>query len=160
MAQTDTPQQAVILEIQKPQSQKVDFDKEVVIPLREKQAAAAKAAHEAELAKTRDRVKPFGTFGSTYYFGNCTYYVASRIQVPNSWGNANTWLGNARASGWQTGLEPRVGAIATTQTGYWGHVAIVEQIDGTRVLVSEMNYAGFNIMSKRWTQASEFAYIY
>lgn len=160
MIQTDTPKPTAIIQIEQPKATSYDFDKEIIIPLREKQAEAAKAAHEADLARTRDRVKPFGTYSSSYSFGNCTSYVASRIKVPNSWGNARTWYSSAQAAGWQVGLEPRVGAIATTQTGYYGHVAIVEQISGSQVLVSEMNYAGFNIISQRWTSIQEFVYIY
>lgn len=148
-------------------AQQPDFDRDVIIPLRKIQAAeaakeAAEAAKrlEADIARTRDRVKPTGTYASTYSFGNCTYYVASRIQIPGSWGNANTWLADAQAQGWPTGAAPRVGAIATTTNGYYGHVAIVEAIQGPDVLISEMNYAGFNVVSTRLAAASEFNYIY
>lgn len=155
------------LELPKPP----DFDHEVLAPLRQFQAEqavieAARAAEAerqrvaAEIARTRDRVRPYGTYGNSYSFGNCTAYVASRVAVPNSWGNANSWFWSAQAAGWPTGGAPRVGAIATTRAGWWGHVALVEAIDGDNVLVSEMNYAGFNYISQRWTYAGEFSYIY
>lgn len=144
-----------------------DFDRDILVPLREKQAIAAAAAAKAEqdrinaqIAATRDRVRPHGTYRSSYYYGQCTYYVASRINVPSNWGNAGRWIANAQAAGWQTGMVPRVGAIAATSEGYFGHVAIVEAIDGSSVLISEMNFAGIGVVSQRWASASAFAYIY
>ncbi len=95
-----------------------------------------------------------------YSFGQCTYYVSSRRPIPNNWGNARDWLPRARALGWLTGPNPSVGAIAWTPSGPWGHVAYVEKVDGERVLVSEMNYAGWNLKSYRWAASASFQYIY
>ena len=121
-------------------------------------AEAARKAEEARLAHiaaVASRLAPYGTYGNSYSWGNCTFYVASRIQVPGNLGNANTWDDYLGAS-----AEPLVGAIAQTDAGWAGHVAIVEGVDGGSVLVSEMNYVGFNTISQRWAPVSEFKYIY
>jgi surface antigen len=105
---------------------------------------------------------PFGTFRNSYAWGQCTWYAASRRQIPANWGNANTWYYRALGSGWKVGTTPAVAAVAWTGAGYYGHVALVEQVsaDGRQVLVSEMNYRGIGIRSSRWAPASSFRYIY
>ncbi len=96
-----------------------------------------------------------------YSYGQCTYYVASRRPVPPNWGNARDWMANAKASGYFTGSIPVAGAIAWTSAGRYGHVAYVEQVKGDDVLVSEMNYIGWNRISQRWVKANSFGgYIY
>jgi surface antigen len=102
------------------------------------------------------------TFRNTYAWGQCTWYVAGRRQIPSNWGNARTWYANAAAAKWSVGTVPAIAAIAWTPAGYYGHVALVEQVspDGKQVYVSEMNYRGLGIKSYRWTAASDFKYIY
>lgn len=81
--------------------------------------------------------------GNGYDYGYCTWYVASRVGVPNNWGNANTWDNYARITpGWTVSTVPRVGAIAQTDgMSYLGHVAYVEAVspDGTMIQYSDMN---------------------
>ena len=83
-------------------------------------------------------------------FGQCTYYVATKVPVP--WiGNAFQWYGNAQAAGWATGSTPRAGAILVDwESRYYGHVAYVESVnaDGSFV-VSEMNYVGWGVIDIR-----------
>lgn len=107
-------------------------------------------------------IAPVARTGATggYAYGQCTYYVASRRQVGARWGNARTWMANAQAEGYLTGPIPVPGAIAWTPSGWYGHVAFVEQVEGERVLISEMNFAGWNRVSQRWVAASAFGYIY
>lgn len=97
---------------------------------------------------------------NSYTYGYCTYGVASWRSVPNDWGNANAWLYNARASGYATGNEPKVGAIAWTGSGSLGHVALVIGVSGDSVTIKEMNYIGWNIISTRTVHKSLFTYIY
>lgn len=96
-----------------------------------------------------------GSFSATYGYngydpGWCTWYAASRVSVPNNWGNANTWDNLARLSGWIVSPIPRIGAIAQTDRGSMGHVGIVEDVrqaaDGSwEIKYSDMNgLAGFN----------------
>lgn len=84
-----------------------------------------------------------------YPWGWCTYYAASRRNVPSSWGNAGDWLYSAQRSGYSTGNEPAPGAIMVTGESWWGHVAIVEAVNGDQITVSEMNYNGWGVTSSR-----------
>lgn len=87
--------------------------------------------------------------GRLYPWGQCTYYVALRRYVPWN-GNANMWLRNAKAYGFKTGSEPRVGAIvATSENPRYGHVAYVEAVSDGKITISEMNYVGLGIKSVR-----------
>lgn len=84
-----------------------------------------------------------------FVFGQCTYYVASKVYVPWS-GHAKSWLTNARAFGYETGKTPVVGSImVTTENKWYGHVALVEGVNGDKVTISEMNYVGWNRTSVR-----------
>lgn len=101
--------------------------------------------------------------GNTYTPGNCTWYAKSRRpDIPNSLGNANTWYSRAAALGWNVGLTPKKGAVATTTAGWAGHVAYVEgvSLDGIWVTISEMNYFGLYSMNTRTVHYTEFKYIY
>lgn len=85
-----------------------------------------------------------------YDFGNCTWYVANEIAVPNNWGNAATWAYYAALSGWNVSTTPTVGAIAQTgdAAGGEGHVGIVRAVNVnssgqiTGVVVQDMNNYG------------------
>lgn len=103
--------------------------------------------------------------GNGYIRGYCTWYVANRIAVPSNWGNANTWDNLAPRSGWTVSTVPQAGAIAQTDRGSEGHVAVVEEVsaDGTMIKYSDMNgLAGWNRVGySDWVSASHFQhYIY
>lgn len=112
---------------------------------------------------------PIPTFGpriyaNVYAKGNCTKYVASKVAVPTNWGNAGTWLPRAKAQGYSVGDTPRVGAIAwfaASKSMRLGHVAYVEEVypNGT-FLISEMNWVGYNKVSKRVMKAGSLQFIY
>ena len=96
--------------------------------------------------------------GNRYTPGYCTWYVKNkRPDLPNSLGNADTWVSRAAAQGLATGSTPRAGAVG--QRGM--HVAYVERVnpDGT-VFVSEMNHKGLWIISSRTVPANYFTYVY
>lgn len=101
---------------------------------------------------------------NTYARGFCTWYAASRVNIPSNWGNANTWDNYARLSGWTVSNVPVVGAIFQTDAGWAGHVGIVEQVspDGTKIIISDMNgIAGFGRVGySGWIPASTYRYIY
>lgn len=128
-------------------------------------AKRAEAARLAQMPKPAPKVAQTARIvariasANSYSWGQCVWYVATRRAVP-MWGNANQWLANARAAGWATGSEPRVGAIAWTGRGYAGHVAIVEAVNGNQVTVSDMNYAGVGVVTTRLTSTNEWIYIY
>lgn len=103
--------------------------------------------------------------GNGYAPGWCTWYVASRIAVPNNWGNANTWDNYAVLSGWTVSRMPIVGAIAQSDSGFGGHVAIVEAVseDGSMIKYSDMNgLRGWGAVGfSDWVSVSSFPhYIY
>lgn len=110
-----------------------------------------------------------GSVGNRYAYGNCTYYVYDRRAaigrpIGSFWGNAATWAAAARASGYVVNNTPAPGAVAHWNAysdpwiGYYGHVGIVESVNGDgTVTISEMNngaYGGFNIVSRRTIPAS------
>jgi surface antigen len=104
------------------------------------------------------------TFGyNGYDYGYCTWYVASRISVPSNWGNANTWDDYARRTpGWAVVLLPSVGAIAQSDAGWAGHVAIVTAVsdDRTQIKYSDMNgIAGWGrVGHSDWVPASRYGH--
>jgi surface antigen len=125
-------------------------------------AEAERAALEAQQYQTPEPIEtpviqPY-TGSNGYSYGQCTAYVASRRNVPNGWGNASNWFYAAQASGYATGSAPRPGAIGV-EKGI-NHVVYIESVSGDSVVVSEQNYVGWNIVSKRTAPASAFNYIY
>ncbi|MBM3209765.1 CHAP domain-containing protein [Candidatus Saccharibacteria bacterium] len=101
--------------------------------------------------------------GNRYAFGNCTAYVYDKRQqagrpVGGLWGNGNQWHISAVSNGFTVNGTPAVGSILQSIAGGggYGHVAYVERVnsDGS-VLISEMNFAGFNTVSTRTLSASE-----
>lgn len=89
--------------------------------------------------------------GSSHLFprGYCTWYVASKVKITFG-GNAKAWLGNAKAAGYATGSTPAVHAVVVTnESRKYGHVALVERVTGSGIVVSEMNYEGFNKVDTR-----------
>ncbi|WP_232736028.1 CHAP domain-containing protein [Candidatus Minimicrobia vallesae] len=100
--------------------------------------------------------------GNRYAAGNCTWYAYERrLQlgrpIGSFWGNANTWATSARAAGFVVNNTPAPGAIfQTVWGGYgYGHVGIVERVDGGVVYVCDMNYAGYGIISSRIVPLAE-----
>jgi surface antigen len=115
----------------------------------------------AQQTQKKSTTRPTNTAGNGYVYGYCTWHVKNlRPDLPNSLGNANTWVARASALGFSTGSTPRVGAVAQATTGYM-HVAYVTAVhkDGT-ITVSEMNYRGWGTVNSRTTSASAFTYIY
>ncbi len=104
-----------------------------------------------------------GSGNSTYYspgnrfpYGYCTWYAASRAHV--TWpGNAWAWYGNAAAQGRAVGQTPVAGAIMVSWESSVGHVAVVDAVYGNGTFrVSEMNYAGFGVVSSRVISIGSF----
>lgn len=164
-------------------AKKPDYTKEVLEPLRAKQAQAVQeAARRAEEAKREQETRqheeaartivvapstqsPVVTvapqqvsYGNSYTRGQCTYYVASRVSVPAGMGNATNWSYGLAQAGWQVGTGPVPGAIGISHEGYAGHVVIVEAVTLLGVLISEMNYHGVGVVDTRVVPASAFTW--
>ncbi|MEK7447295.1 MAG: LysM peptidoglycan-binding domain-containing protein [Patescibacteria group bacterium] len=120
---------------------------------------------EPEPAVPTQRTRVASYSGSSYNrfpYGWCTYYVASRRNVPWS-GNAGDWYWNAQRSGYSVGRAPSAGAIMVTGESGWGHVAYVESVNGGSFTVSEMNYNGWGVVSRRTISAGQvplYGFIY
>lgn len=96
-----------------------------------------------------------------YAYGNCTAYVASKLPVPDNWGDAYNWGVAAQTQGYTVSDVPVVGAIAwNTTDSYLGHVALVVGVEGDQVTISEMNYAGLGVVDTRIANPGEFRFIY
>ena len=103
---------------------------------------------------SRSRSWLTASVGNRYAAGNCTWYVYERrLQlgrpIGSFWGNASTWATSARAAGFVVNNTPAPGAIFQTTAGYYGHVGIVERVENGVVYVSDMNYAGYGIITHR-----------
>ena len=108
---------------------------------------------------------PFVAAG--YGLPNCTTYAWGRAweitgsQLPSGFlGNAKTWW---NATTLPKGSTPQLGAICVWVGGDYGHVAIVEAINGNLITISESNYDGLVFHTRTITPVvnSDFAgYIY
>jgi surface antigen len=102
--------------------------------------------------------------GNNYGYGWCTWHVKNkRPDLPNNLGDAHSWLQNARNAGYSTGSQPRAGAIAYVGINGGsplGHVAFVESVSGSNVVVSEMAAPHWNVVTYRSAPANSFIYIY
>lgn len=103
----------------------------------------------------------------SFPFGQCTWWVAQKRAIP-SWGNANTWLPNARAAGLRTCKRrdciPEVGAVIVVKgCSTFGHVAYVEKVRGNKITFSEMNTIDWGRINTRTVEIGNWiiiGYIY
>ncbi len=127
------------------------------------QARLAEAARLRDLARSRTtstRVTNIGghtilgTMRGGYnggYPGQCTWYANyKRSDLPNGMGNGGQYVASARKFGLPTGTTPRVGSlVVTNEAAYYGHVAYVESVSGSSITITEMNYVGPYVVSRR-----------
>nr|WP_263314693.1 CHAP domain-containing protein [Mammaliicoccus sp. Marseille-Q6498] len=99
----------------------------------------------------------------------CTWYVFNRRTqakkyIYTNWGNAKNWVYASKKVGYKVGRKPARGAIMQSTSGYYGHVAYVEQVySNGKIKVSEYNYNkplryGTRILTK--STAARYNYIY
>lgn len=102
----------------------------------------------------------------------CTSYAAAKR--PDIFGNhdrafrwnAGAWYKNAEKAWNKVWTKPQVGAIVVFAPGKgassYGHVGIVEEVDlkNGKIVVSDMNYKGRNIVTRRVVDADLGKYIY
>lgn len=97
------------------------------------------------------------SYGNNYSAGQCTWYVASRVSVPSSMGDATSWSYGLSAAGWSRTLAP--GSIGVGHVGI-GHVVYVEAVTPIGVLISDMNYAGPFIVTHRTVSPAEYEWFH
>lgn len=104
-----------------------------------------------------------GNVCQSYPEGQCTWWACMRAYklgwkgVGGYWGNGGDWANSGRMAGYATTTtEPVDGAIISFPPGvqgadgFYGHVGIVEHVDGGSVLISEMNaLLGLGVMNTR-----------
>ncbi len=81
--------------------------------------------------------------------GNCTWYVYGRLKelgyrpedAVASLGQANAKQWSAFQNGASIATQPQSGDIAQWTTGEFGHVAIVEKVEGDYIWISESNWS-------------------
>lgn len=118
-------------------------------------AYLANAPHDA-------LVDPWGMYNR-----ECVSYTAWKVHQKTGnmpyWGgrgNANQWPSSARTDGIPTGSTPRVGSVAISMSGYYGHAMWVEAVNGNMIYVSQYNYDLAGNYSEMWVNGSNFTYIY
>lgn len=101
------------------------------------------------------------------YNRECVSYAAWKVYQTYGYmpywggvGNANQWIGDARAAGIAVGATPRVHSVAISQRGYYGHAMWVEAVNGPMIYVSQYNYGLDGRYSEMWVNGSAFSYIY
>ncbi len=101
------------------------------------------------------------------YNRECVSYTAWKVYQSGRnmpyWGgrgNANEWPGNARAAGIPVDGNPRVGDVAVSMSGYYGHVMYVEAVSGDRIYVSQYNYAVRGEYSEMWVSVGNLQFIH
>jgi len=92
--------------------------------------------------------KVFQTYGHMPYWGGR--------------GNANQWPGSAAQDGIPTGSTPKVGSVAISMSGPYGHAMWVEAVNGSQIYVSQYNYyyGGWGNYSEMWVNGNGLTYIY
>lgn len=75
-------------------------------------------------------------------------------------GNANEWPGDAQAAGIPTGSTPKVGSVAISMAGGFGHAMWVEAVNGNTIYVSQYNYDLAGHYSEMSINGSGLTYIY
>ncbi len=147
------------------ESGKMPVGQKIIIPGGVKPAVGTAAVTTSQTTATSYNAYAGLAFGTSPVYGYngydpgwCTWYAASRVSVPNNWGNANTWDDGALASGWSVSRVPKVGAVAQSNVGWAGHVGVVEAVskDGKMIKYSDMNgLAGFGrVGSSGWVPAN------
>lgn len=103
------------------------------------------------------------------YTRECVSYAAFRVNQSYGWpaywtrgdNNAKQWPGKADAYGIPRGSTPKVGSVAVMTSGYYGHVAWVEAVNGNSITISDYNSDLAGNYNHYETSASAFdTYIY
>lgn len=90
--------------------------------------------------------KVFQTYGHMPYWGGV--------------GNANQWVRNARNTGIPTSSVPKVGSVAISMRGYYGHAMWVEAVKGDMIYISQYNWDLRGHYSEMWVSSANLTYIY
>ncbi len=96
------------------------------------------------------------TYGYMPYWGGWDIYGPGT----NTGGNANQWINDANHAGIPTGSVPKVGSVAISLGGAYGHAMWVEAVSGDTIYVSQYNYDLAGHYSEMSINGSGLTYIY
>ncbi|WP_235980556.1 CHAP domain-containing protein [Staphylococcus durrellii] len=122
-----------------------------------------------KLPKTKHKVfEP-----NTYNYKECTWYVYNRrkelgLPVTLTFGNGGDWVKKAKAQGYKTGKEPKVGAMVSWPynsedfgSTVYGHIAFVEEVKKNgEIRVSEHNIKPFAYGERTFKPKKDLTFIY
>ena len=102
------------------------------------------------------------------YNRECVSYTAFKVWQSGRnmpyWGgrgNANRWPSNARNAGIVVDGNPKVGDVAISMVGYYGHSMYVERVNGDgTIMVSQYNYGIRGEYSEMTTSSSGLYFIH
>lgn len=101
------------------------------------------------------------------YNRECVSYAAWKVYQAYGnmpyWGgigNANQWVRNAKRTGIPTSTVPKVGSVAISMAGYYGHAMWVEAVEANMIYISQYNYDLNGRYSEMWVDGRNFTYIY
>lgn len=98
------------------------------------------------------------------HYGNCTWWAKYKRpdtggQDGATWGNASEWPDRAREEGFVVNGTPGTDALITG--GTWiNHVAYIENYDGSKAYLSDMDYSDTDCSVDRWYQSSLSGFTY
>lgn len=153
--QINTDQANYQAQVRQRQIQQEQAAAEAALRARQAQAAASvTAAAPAASGGGGGAYLTRNTSGANAYpWGQCTYYVATIYNIPGDWGNADTWFPSAQAAGFATTSRPTAGAVVVWGSGggysVFGHVGVVQSVEGGTFTVTEMNFYGVGIVDTR-----------
>lgn len=114
-----------------------------------------------------------GDYGNGYVAGQCTWWAYERrrqmgIGTPSYLGNGGQWYATAPSYGLRVDHSPQVGAAISFlpgqagADGFYGHVGVVEAVNGNTITISEMNASGgpYNVSYRTLYNASQFWYVH
>lgn len=100
------------------------------------------------------------------YNRECVSYTAYKVAATGRnmpyWGgrgNAKQWPSNARAAGISVSSTPRIGDVAISYSGNYGHAMYVENVSGGNITVSQYNFSNngqYSMMTVPASFADEF----
>ncbi|MFI5607029.1 CHAP domain-containing protein [Amycolatopsis sp. NPDC051903] len=98
------------------------------------------------------------------YNRECVSWAAFTISrhgaSANNYGDAKYWDDNAREHGYRVDNTPAPGAIAQTDAGRYGHVAVVDSVHGSTATVEDYNWAGDGHYLVHDISTRDFRYIH
>lgn len=125
----------------------------------QKKERLAAEERNRQLVEASKRRAPVRRSVSGFYAGQCTAFVAAHFPV--TWrGNAKDWGRNAALQGYRVDKKPEAGAavqLAENSGGGkcsksgagCGHVAYIDAVIDGQMYISEQNYEGWGVVSKR-----------